>query len=279
MFGIGVSGKGELRADKWVYLRLCSRFHPHVLSSGQIMVDGQMIDAKGEAMFVAAIQGLRPDAVAARWNFAFFTTTQGSEDERLGSVRAIQMEFETPDNYGAKGAKSGRVKCNIGCVYSSKLGQPLVVCSQTGPDAAVQAYKAMNVAGEKNVSSTGEVCLATHTSTARDEETGYDGPTGLKFEWQGAQIGEPTKQVKASLEVATSLEEGKGGLIEKVRKNRTAWLRKTEGLTDQICVQVNVLNEIPYLVRKALSSITGTKPYIFQVSQDSFFACSISFEF
>lgn len=30
--------------------------------------------------------------------------------------------------------------------------------------------------------------------------------------------------------------------------------------------QVNVLNEIPYLVRKALSSITGTKPYIFQVS-------------
>jgi hypothetical protein len=195
-----------------------SRFHPHVLSSGQIMVDGQMIDAKGEAMFVAAIQGLRPDAVAARWNFAFFTTTQGSEDERLGSVRAIQMEFETPDNYGAKGPKSGRVKCNIGCIYSSKLGQPLVVCSQTGPDAAVQAYKSLNPAASES----GEVCLATHVSTARDEETGYDGPTALKFEWQGAQIGEPTKQVKATLEVATSLEEGKGGLIEKV--GRVGWL-------------------------------------------------------
>lgn len=30
------------------------------------MIDGQVIDAKGEAMFVAAIQGLRPDAVSPR---------------------------------------------------------------------------------------------------------------------------------------------------------------------------------------------------------------------
>lgn len=43
-----------------------SRFHPHVQSSGQIMIDGQVIDAKGEAMFVAAIQGLRPDAVSRK---------------------------------------------------------------------------------------------------------------------------------------------------------------------------------------------------------------------
>jgi hypothetical protein len=227
-----------------------SRFHPHVLSSGQIMVDGQMIDAKGEAMFVAAIQGLRPDAVslsvspspsyrsrclkliidplyifqvASRWNFAFFTTTQGAEDERLGSVRAIQMEFETPDNYGSKGPKSGRVKCNIGCIYSSKLGQPLVVCSQTGPGQAAKDYGSLNPAALDN----GDVCRATHLSTAKDEETGYDGPTALRFEWQGKQVGEPSKQVKASLEVQTSLDEGKGGLVEKVseRSKRTVLAR------------------------------------------------------
>ncbi|KAH8086833.1 oxidative stress survival, Svf1-like protein [Filobasidium floriforme] len=219
------------------------RFHPHVQSSGQIMIDGKVIDAKGEAMFVAAIQGLRPDAVASRWNFAFFTTTQASEDEKLGSVRAIQMEFETPDNYGAKGPKSGRVKSNIGCIYSSKIGQPLVVCSQTGPDDAATVY---GVTRPEPVSS-GDICRATHTSTAKDPETGYDGPTGLKFEWVGKQIGQPGKQVKASLEVATSMDVGKGGLIEKV----------------------NVLNEIPYLVRKALSSITGTKPYIFQFHNEA----------
>jgi hypothetical protein len=152
--------------------------------------------------------------VASRWNFAFFTTTQASEDEKLGSVRAIQMEFETPDNYGAKGPKSGRVKSNIGCIYSSKIGQPLVVCSQTGPDDAATVYGATR---SEPVSS-GDICRATHTSTAKDPETGYDGPTGLKFEWVGKQIGQPGKQVKASLEVETSMEVGKGGLIEKARR-------------------------------------------------------------
>lgn len=122
------------------------------------------------------------------------------------------MEFETPDNYGAKGPKSGRVKSNIGCIYSSKIGQPLVVCSQTGPDDAATVYGATR---SEPVSS-GDICRATHTSTAKDPETGYDGPTGLKFEWVGKQIGQPGKQVKASLEVETSMEVGKGGLIEKV---------------------------------------------------------------
>jgi hypothetical protein len=41
-----------------------SRFHPHVISSGQIMLGGQVLDTKGEAMFVHAIQGLRPDSVS-----------------------------------------------------------------------------------------------------------------------------------------------------------------------------------------------------------------------
>ena len=126
------------------------------------------------------------------------------------------MEFETPDNYGAKGAKSGRVKSNIGCIYSSKLGQPLVVCSQTGPDDAAAIYGAT----KPEPVTSGDICRATHTSTAKDAETGYDGPTGLRFEWVGKQIGHPENQVKASLEVETSVEEGKGGLIEKVRPSR-----------------------------------------------------------
>lgn len=124
------------------------------------------------------------------------------------------MEFETPDNYGAKGPKSGRVKSNIGCIYSSKLGQPLVVCSQTGPDEAAAIYGASKPAPVQS----GDVCRATHTSTAKDAETGYEGPTGLRFEWVGKQIGQPEKQVKASLEVQTSIDEGKGGLIEKVSR-------------------------------------------------------------
>ena len=40
---------------------------------------------------------------------------------------------------------------------------------------------------------------------------------------------------------------GQGGLIEKV----------------------DVLAEIPYVIRKALAAVTGTKPYIYQVSHPS----------
>ena len=33
--------------------------------------------------------------LASRWNFAFFTSGGGNEESKLGSVRAVQMEFET----------------------------------------------------------------------------------------------------------------------------------------------------------------------------------------
>jgi hypothetical protein len=42
-----------------------SRFHPLVESSGSIVVEGQIVDAKGDAMFVHAIQGMRPNNVSS----------------------------------------------------------------------------------------------------------------------------------------------------------------------------------------------------------------------
>lgn len=32
---------------------------------------------------------------ASRWNFGFFTTAGDAGDSKLGTVRALQMEFET----------------------------------------------------------------------------------------------------------------------------------------------------------------------------------------
>lgn len=229
----GYSRFGKERGDGFVI----HRFHPRVQSTGQVMIDGQVVDAKGESMFVHAIQGMRPNLIASRWNFAFFSTAPGKEDEKLGSVSAIEMEFETIDDYGAKGPKSGRVKSNIGVIYSSKLGSPLLVVGQTAPSPAADVYVSLHTNGAVQDS----VCRATHTSSGRDQETGYDAPLGLRYEWEGAASTEKGK-VRAEVEVKTSLTPGEGGLIEKV----------------------NVLNEIPYLIRKALSSITGTKPYIFQ---------------
>jgi hypothetical protein len=207
------------------------RFHPLVESSGSIVVEGQIVDAKGDAMFVHAIQGMRPNNVASRWNFAFFTTGGGREVSKLGTVRAVQMEFETTDDYGAQGPKSGRIKTNIGAVYVPKLAQPLIVTGQTHPGG----YPALSMSTS--------VSSATHTSKAHDDFTGYEAPTGIKFEWEGESNAVGGAKVTAVVEKPLSIEVGQGGLIEKV----------------------NVLAEIPYLVRKALSAVTGIAPYIFQV--------------
>jgi hypothetical protein len=163
------------------------------------------------------------------------------------------MEFETPvsfsesfplrndflmflfppgqDAYGAQGPKSGRIKCNIGVVYISSIApQPLIVTGQTHPGG----YPTLSTA----------ISRATHTSTAKDDFTGYDGPTGINFEWEADSRAEGGGRVRAELTVPLSVKDGEGGLIEKV----------------------NVLAEIPYLVRKALSAVAGIAPYIFQVS-------------
>ena len=45
---------------KWV-----SRFFPLMTSVGSLVVEGQVMDAKGDGMFIHAIQCMRPDSVSA----------------------------------------------------------------------------------------------------------------------------------------------------------------------------------------------------------------------
>ena len=91
-----------------------------------------------------------------------------------------------------------------------------------------------------------EVSSAKHLSSAKDSDTGYSAPTAIEFNWEGQHRGEKGK-VSAKVKVdklGTTVAEG--GLIEKV----------------------DVLAEIPYVIRKGLAAVTGTKPYIYQVSQN-----------
>ena len=76
----------------------------------------------------------------------------------------------------------------------------------------------------------------------KDKDTGYLAPTGVSFEWEGDRIdGKGGASAKVTLEKAGA-EIGQGGLIEKV----------------------DVLAEIPYVIRKGLAAVTGTKPYVYQ---------------
>ena len=84
----------------------------------------------------------------------------------------------------------------------------------------------------------GDVSSATQTRNVKDKDTGYAAPGHIKFEWKG-------KGGEATVEADQGIVTGENGLIEKV----------------------DVLAEIPYVVRKALAAVTGTKPYIYQVSE------------
>ncbi|RSH87266.1 putative cell survival pathways protein [Saitozyma podzolica] len=208
------------------------RFLPFLKSSGTIVIDGKAIDVGGEAMLVHAIQGMRPDSLASRWNFAYFTSGGGFEDSKLGTVRAVQMEFSTTDSYGPKGAKSGRTKVNIGAVYSSTVPNPLIVVGQTHTPPGSESYPALN----------DDVSSATHSSPVHDKFTGYNAPGAIEFQWEGKRVdGKGKASAKVSVD-KLGAELGEGGLIEKV----------------------DVLAEIPYIIRKGLAAVTGTKPYIFQ---------------
>ena len=74
----------------------------------------------------------------------------------------------------------------------------------------------------------------------KDKDTGYAAPGHIKFVWKGDKSG-------AEIEADQGINVGENGLIEKV----------------------DVLAEIPYVIRKGLAAVTGTKPYIYQVSRMS----------
>lgn len=138
------------------------------------------------------------------------------------------------DYYGPTGPKSGRTKVNMGVITSSKLSSPLIVVGQTSCAAVPTAFPALN----------DDVSAVTQTPGAKDKDTGYNAPSAIEFKWAGNRVGAEKGRVSAAVGVpllGTTV--GEGGLIEKV----------------------DVLAEIPYVLRKTLAAVTGTKPYIYQV--------------
>jgi Svf1-like C-terminal lipocalin-like domain len=76
---------------------------------------------------------------------------------------------------------------------------------------------------------------AIHTTVKRDEETGWDEPTSLELSWLG--------QTKDGVEVAATTESGLEDRVERV----------------------DVLAEIPAVIKAFIAGIAGTRPFIYQV--------------
>ncbi|CAE6525707.1 unnamed protein product [Rhizoctonia solani] len=170
------------------------RFWPRTKCTGHIIKSGKAIEANGVGMFVHAIQGMRPNLVAARWNFANFQ----SLDE---DVSAIQMEFTTIQAYGREGAGSGGVSVNLGgVVVGGKLvavtGETVWAGETPAADAPIQSR-------------------SIHLGRVHDPQTGYKQPSQIQYTWKAPGIGD-AGTVKAELLADVGGPDAPKGLVEKV---------------------------------------------------------------
>lgn len=154
------------------------------------------------------------------------------QSDAHGGVSAIQMELTTLDAYGPKGAGSGGVKVNFGSLV---LGGKLVCVTAE-----------VTLPGQEQPTDAKFKSRVFHHDTQHDVDTAYDTPKSLEFVWAGPTTSSnPPGDASASLKVDVSK-----GLIEKV----------------------DLLAEIPAMVKTVISYVANTKPYIYQVS--SIIACA-----
>ncbi|KAI5119444.1 hypothetical protein M0805_008383 [Coniferiporia weirii] len=151
------------------------------------------------------------------------------QSEEHGGVSAIQMELTTLDAYGLKGAGSGGLKVNFGSLV---LGGKLVcVTAET------------TFPGEEQPSEAKFISRAFHYNTTVDNDTSYAQPKDLEFVWAGpSTLSGAPGQVSASVKADVGTPSEPKGLVEKV----------------------DVLAEIPAVVKAVISYVAGTKPYIYQ---------------
>jgi len=199
------------------------RFWPLTRTSGTISLNGTPLAIEGPGMFVHAIQGMRPNVVASRWNFAHF------QSPAHGGVSAVQMEFTTINAYGRKGAGSGYVSVNVGgLVIGGKLAA--VTAETKWPDEAQPEQSDL-------------ISRAQHVKGVHDPDTGYPQPTELVYRWAAPSIvPDAPGTVTGALTVHVGSPSEPKGLIEKV----------------------DVLAEIPTVVKTVVNYVAGTKPYIYQ---------------
>ncbi|KAF8905098.1 oxidative stress survival Svf1-like protein [Gymnopilus junonius] len=189
--GYSYFGTDPNKADGYVV----HRFWPLVRASGHLIRHGKAEPLKGAGMFVHAIQGMRPNLVASRWNFGFF------HSDELGGISAIQMEFTTTDTHGKRGSGSGGVVINVGSlVIGDKLACVTTETKWPGEELA------------RNL-----ISRTTHLNLEHDPDTTYDKPNEILFEWKGPSIvADAPGTVEAKLQADLGTVADPKGLIEKV---------------------------------------------------------------
>ncbi len=111
---------------------------------------------------------MRPNLIAARWNFANFQ----AEHEKLGRVSGVMMEFTTTPDYGSAEAEGKResLTVNIGSIVAE--GKLVAVTASTRGE------------GEGR----GSESSVHHLDKMLDQDTGYQAPQAIEYRWQGPSL-------------------------------------------------------------------------------------------
>lgn len=94
----GTSFYGTDPKHPWGSMR--HAFWPMATVSGTMQTKKKTYNVNGRAVFIMALQGMKPHHAAARWNFI---------DLQTPTYSAVMMEFTTPRSYG-------QTVVNVGCV-------------------------------------------------------------------------------------------------------------------------------------------------------------------
>jgi len=72
-----------------------SRFIPMLTSTGSIVIDGAIVDAKGEATFIHAIQGMKPYNVSVSLYYSAIELIKCTRSLRGGTLVSSQVVVRT----------------------------------------------------------------------------------------------------------------------------------------------------------------------------------------
>jgi len=103
----GTSLFGTDPKNPWGSLR--HAFWPRCTAEGTITTKEGPVDFKGKALYSYALQGMKPQHAASKWNFVDF---QGP------NYSAVMMEFTTPPSYGSTVVNVGAIVKNDGVVVA-----------------------------------------------------------------------------------------------------------------------------------------------------------------
>lgn len=241
IFGLQPPPTPSAEPDGYVF----HAFWPVAKTEGVILANGQVIDGAGQGMFIHAIQGMRPNLVASKWNFANFQSDK---------VTAIMMEFTTIASYGDPDESSAeKDPANPAATKRHPLAVTIGSVSVGGRLTSVVAAT-RGRPGKPLMDKTADEHLTAfvqHAKPTPDPDTGYNVPTEIAYHWDGP---------------ALSADSTPKALPQNVKADVVVDLKAPYPSIDAPALvdKVDVLAEIPYLVKKIISYAAGLKPYVYQ---------------